>query len=218
MGARDDIAGLWPLFGLEVRTPRLTLRIPDDGDLAVLARLSDDIHPPDQMPFEIPWSIEPPEVRHPAFLQYHWGRRAAWTPEAWDIDLAVVADGEIVGCQGIRANLFAEQRTVVTGSWLHRPRQRQGIGREMRAAVLHLAFAGLGAAEARSTAYVDNPASQRVSEALAYTRTGEVDEEGTDGTTRRRIDYALDRATWEQHRRTDIAIVGLDRTRSRFGA
>lgn len=214
---RDELTELWPLLGLEVRTPRLTLRVPTDRDLVVLARLSDDIHPPDTMPFQVPWSIEPPEVRHPAFLQYHWGRRAAWTPEAWGIDLAVVADGAVVGCQAIGGDRFAEQRTVATGSWLHRPRQGRGLGREMRAAVLHLAFAGLRAERATSSAYVDNPASQRVSESVGYARTAETEEEGPDGTVRHRIDYVIDRAAWEQHRRADIEIAGLDRCRSLFG-
>ncbi len=217
MGLRDDLIELWPLFGLEVRTPRLSLHVPDDGELAVLARLSDDIHPPDRMPFTVPWSIEPPDVRHPAFLQHHWGRRAAWTPEAWGIDFAVIAEGELVGCQHIGANGFAEERTVITGSWLHRPRQGQGLGREMRAAILHLAFAGLGAERATSSAYVDNLASQRVSEAVGYTRTGEADEEGH-GMTRRRIDYGLERSAWEEHCRSDITIAGLDRCRALFGA
>ena len=36
-------------------------------------------------------------------------------------------------------------RTVGTGSWLGRPYQGRGIGKEMRGAVLALAFDGLGA-------------------------------------------------------------------------
>jgi RimJ/RimL family protein N-acetyltransferase len=42
----------------------------------------------------------------------------------------------------------------------------------MRAAVLLLAFDHLGATAARSGAYVDNPASLRVSEKLGYRRDG----------------------------------------------
>ncbi len=42
----------------------------------------------------------------------------------------------------------------------------------MRAAVLLFAFDHLGATHARSTAFVDNPASLRVSEKLGYRRDG----------------------------------------------
>ncbi len=46
--------------------------------------------------------------------------------------------------------------------------QRQGIGTEMRAAVLLFAFDHLGALRARTEAFVDNAASQRVSARLGY--------------------------------------------------
>ena len=42
----------------------------------------------------------------------------------------------------------------------------------MRAAVLHLAFAGLGALEAQTSAWIDNTASQRVSLRLGYVHEG----------------------------------------------
>ncbi len=53
-----------------------------------------------------------------------------------------------------------------TGSWLGRRYQGRGIGTQMRAAVLHLAFGGLGAQQAVSAAFEDNPASLRVSRKL----------------------------------------------------
>jgi RimJ/RimL family protein N-acetyltransferase len=39
---------------------------------------------------------------------------------------------------------FAVLREVHTGSWLGQRYQGQGLGTEMRSAVLHLGFAGLG--------------------------------------------------------------------------
>jgi RimJ/RimL family protein N-acetyltransferase len=42
----------------------------------------------------------------------------------------------------------------------------------MRAAALHLAFAGLGAREATSEAFADNRASNRVSQTLGYEPNG----------------------------------------------
>ena len=58
--------------------------------------------------------------------------------------------GAIAGTQGLSGRDFAVLREVHTGSWLGQRYQRQGIGTEMRAAVLHLAFAGLGAEYATS--------------------------------------------------------------------
>jgi len=67
---------------------------------------------------------------------------------------------------------FAILREVSTGSWLGREYQGEGTGTEMRAAVLHLAFAGLGAEYAVSGAFSDNPASQAVSRKLGYAADG----------------------------------------------
>ena len=54
-------------------------------------------------------------------------------------------DGRPVGIQDVIAANFPVLRGVDTYSWLGIDHQGQGFGREMRAAVLHLAFDGLGA-------------------------------------------------------------------------
>ena len=72
--------------------------------------------------------------------------------------------------QDIGAENFRAVRSVETGSWLGRAHQGQGIGREMREAVLHLAFAGLGAEEALSGAFEDNAASLATSRAVGLRR------------------------------------------------
>ena len=77
----------------------------------------------------------------------------------WHLPMAVVVDGDIVGVQAMLAEQFAVLRTVSTGSWLGRRYQGKGIGTEMRRAMLHLAFAGLGAEHALSRAFIDNDAS-----------------------------------------------------------
>ncbi|HSI97686.1 MAG TPA: GNAT family protein [Gaiellaceae bacterium] len=76
--------------------------------------------------------------------------------------------GALVGTQGIDAKRFAETRRVHTGSWLGRRHQRRGIGTEMRAAVLELAFGHLGARTAASDWLAGNEASRRVSAKLGY--------------------------------------------------
>ena len=78
-----------------------------------------------------------------------------------------------IGIQELRATGFPTLRTVETGSWLGRAFQGQGIGTEMRAAVLALAFDGLGAEVASSGAMDGNAASRRVSEKLGYEPNGE---------------------------------------------
>jgi RimJ/RimL family protein N-acetyltransferase len=98
---------------------------------------------------------------------------------------------------------------VTSFSWLAPGRRGQGLGKEMRAAILQLAFAGLGASEAGSDAFVDNEASNGVSRALGY------EPNGTDWDTRRgepaRIQqWRLPRDAWERVRRDDIELSGVE--------
>jgi RimJ/RimL family protein N-acetyltransferase len=216
MDARAELTAVWPLFGLEVRTPRLVLRLPDESDLATLGDLSDDVHAPDAMPFLQPWTRAPRHERRRNLLQHRWGQLAAWSPDRWELGLAVVVDHEVVGVQDVVATGFALRRTVSTGSWLHRPRQGHGLGTEMRAAVLDLAFAGLGAQRAESGSLDGNPASAAVSRRLGY---------GPNGTAihaiegQRRVEqrFVLERAEWEARRRGDITLAGIDACRPLFG-
>jgi RimJ/RimL family protein N-acetyltransferase len=202
----------WPLFGLEVRTPRLSLRYPSDADLAALGALSGDIHDPDEMPFNVAWSRRPDGVRERSILQYHWRARSLWTPEDWELLLVAVVDGAVVGTQGMEGTHWGARRTVATGSWLHRPRQGQGLGTEMRHAVLHLAFAGLGARRAETDAFAWNRASQGVTEKLGYRRNGDHLAPGLEpgDPPRLTLAYVLDRETWAARRRDDIEVVGLE--------
>lgn len=163
----------WPLAGLRVTTPRLELRLPDQDDLAALASLAaDGVHDPAVQPFTVAWTDVAPERRAHNVLQYHWRCWAEWQPENWELNLVALRDGIVVGTQGISARDFALLREVSTGSWLGRTYQGQGLGTEMRAAVLHLAFAGLGAQCAVSAAFPDNPASLGVSRKLGYQEDG----------------------------------------------
>jgi RimJ/RimL family protein N-acetyltransferase len=103
--------------------------------------------------------------------------------------------GEVVGEQVVSGHGFAVLREVQSGSWLGRRFQGRGIGTEMRAAVLHLAFAGLGARAARSAAFEDNAASLGVSRRLGYRPDGEEWVESR-GAARRTIRLRLDAAGW----------------------
>ena len=155
-----------PLFGLRVRTPRLELRLPTGAELVELYEIAAaGIHPPEEMPFGVAWTDD---LTQESFLAYHRSSRDTWTPESWKIDLGTWVDSVLAGVQGIGADGYAESRTVGTGSWLGSRFQGQGVGTEMRAAVVELAFRELGAAAVTSSAFEANAASRRVSEKLGY--------------------------------------------------
>ena len=122
----------------------------------------------------------------------------------------------VVGTQKVAAKDFAVLREVATGSWLGRRHQGRGIGTEMRAAVLHLAFAGLGAEYATSDAFTDNPASFGVSRRLGYQLDGIQRMVVRDrAVTLRRL--RLDRGGWQAHRTVEVTIEGLAECRDMFG-
>jgi len=129
----------------------------------------------------------------------------------------MVKEGDVVvGVQGMLATDFAVKRQVGTGSWLGQGYQGRGIGKEMRAAILQLAFAGLGAKRATSGAFEDNAASLAVSRGLGYVENGD-DIGAPRGTPVRQIRLLLTREAWEKKRRDDIQIHGLETCLPMFG-
>jgi RimJ/RimL family protein N-acetyltransferase len=79
----------------------------------------------------------------------------------------------------------------------------------MRQAILHLAFAGLGAEEAHSGAFEDNAASFNTSRSVGYQENGIDLAPRRDGSGRI-VKFRIDRETWETRRRDDIEIIGLE--------
>ncbi len=207
----------WPLFDLVVRTPRIELRLPDEDELVTLARLAGEgIHDPDWQPM-MGWTDQPSPQLERGVLHWHWGRRGDWRPEAWNYNPVVLVDGEVAGTQGMFANDFAKLGVVSTGSWLGRQHQGRGIGTEMRSAILHLAFAGLGSLQAESGYWHDNEPSRRVSERMGYEPNGERWLLRRDVRDREQ-EVRLTRTAWELGRRDDIEIVGLEPCLELFGA
>jgi RimJ/RimL family protein N-acetyltransferase len=207
----------WPLYGLRLRTSRLELRLPALEELDALAQLSiEGVHDPSWMPFAVPWTDLPPAERARSVMQFHWRTLAGWAPGDWNLQLAVFLDGVVVGVQGISARDFTIMREVRTGSWLGQRYQGQGIGTEMRAAVLHLAFAGLNAESAITAALTDNPASNAVSRKLGYQPNGLVRTRVRDalGYEQR---FTLDRDRWQQHRTVPVEIDDLEPCLPQFG-
>ena len=204
------LGSFWPLFDLVVRTPRLEWRLPRDEEFADLIAVVDaGVHDPELMPFTIPWTDQEPAVRAVSAAQHWWGARAHWSVDDWGFTGAVFVEGRPVGVQGMFAKKFRIVRSVESGSWLGKEYQGRGLGREMREAMLHLAFAGLGAQEAVSGAFEDNAASLAVSRSVGYIENGEGRMSRREESARM-IRFRLDRKTWEQRRREDIDIAGLD--------
>lgn len=208
MGSQGQVS-FWPLFDLVVRTPRLELRLPREDEFAALIEVVDaGIHEPGAMPFTISWTDGEPSGRARQSAQFWWGQRAHWSADNWAFTGAVFVQGRPVGVQEISATKFAAVRSVETGSWLGLSHQGKGLGREMREAILHLAFAGLGAEEALSGAFEDNTSSLATSRAVGYVENGEARSQRRDSSDRT-IRFRMSRQQWEGHRRDDIEIDGL---------
>lgn len=206
----------WPLFDLRIMTQRIEIRLPNDEELAELAHLaSKGIHDPATMPFLHPWTDEPSPALERGLMQWGWRHRAEWSPNHWTFNGAVFVGDEVVGVQSLMADQFAVERTVKTGSWLGRAHQGQGIGREMRSAILSFAFETLGAREALSGGFVDNEVSLRVSRALGYEESGRrtIDRRGQPAEM---MEFRLDVAKWRQSARTVTQVAGFQVCRDFF--
>src|SRR4051794_71019 len=163
-----------PLMKLLVRTPRLELRLATVAELRELALVARaGIHDADRMPFAVAWTdaAADPGFEN-EFVEHHLANLRDWRPDDWVLTLVAFAEGRPIGVQSIRGRRFERERTVDTGSWLGREWQGRGLGTEMRAGALELAFGRLGARRATSGAIQGNPQSLGVSRKLGYVETG----------------------------------------------
>lgn len=213
-------ASLFPPLRVRVTTPRLELRHATDEEIVALDTLAGEgIHDPSSMPFGFPWTDEDPATRGFGTYQAHARKRATWKPDAWAAMFALFVDGEPAGAQEVGATEFGIRREVGSGSWIGARFQGRGLGTEMREAMLHFVFEGLGALAANSGAYDDNPASNRVSTKAGYSRYGVgavVRRRGSKApggeSAERAIEvlYRIEREERLAHRRDDIVIHRLD--------
>jgi RimJ/RimL family protein N-acetyltransferase len=202
----------YPLLDVRVSTPMLELRGATDELLDQLAGLvrAGKTHA-DPAPYDDPMSFyEPdPDLRVANWLRAIWRRRGSVEPDTWRLYFVVIVDGRPVGEQTLTGINFSTLGTVTTFSWLSVDERGRGLGREMRAAILHLAFQGLGAEEAASDAFLDNHGSNAISRGLGYAPNG------FDWATRRGEPaqlnrWRLTRDMWEQRRRDDIELHNLE--------
>lgn len=211
---------LFPPLGLVVRTPRLELRVP--GSFEDAARLADlaaeGIHEPGFMPFAVEWTDGTPEqVRRRVFanalknIPYGMG---VTSHGEWQVKFVVYArelPNEPLGLIDVTAEDFHVTGDVRTGSWLGKRYQGVGYGKEMRTAVLALAFEGMGARRALTKAREGNAASLGVTRSLGYAFVGShpASSRGVDTLTH---EFEMTRDTWNgsRHLRPHVEWEGLD--------
>ena len=208
---------LTPLAVLRVRTPRLELRLGTHAEVLALAELAAaGIHPPGEMPFASAWTDG---AGTPGFVErfatFHEDQLAGWTPDDWTLNLLVWEGDTLAGTQGVSGAQFATKRTVATGSWLGHGHQGRGVGTEMRAAVLELAFVWLGAEAATSSWMKGNDASRRVSEKLGYEVVEETTQSPRPGESVRAWNVRRERAGWRSP--VPVTVDGIEPSLPLFG-
>jgi RimJ/RimL family protein N-acetyltransferase len=213
---------LWPLYDLRLVTAdpaigTLVLRMPEEAELPAFVELaSRGVHPPDEMPFSIPWTDLPSPQRERSSYQFYMSTRAGWTVDDWVLTLGVWVDGEPAGFQDLRAHEFPKYRTVATGSWLGVSFQGRGIGKLMRQAALSLAFDHLGAEVAETEAFLDNPASSRVSLGVGYEPNG-IGRLPQRGIARDSQRFRMTVEGWRSRPRPPVTVEGLESSLELFG-
>ena len=187
----------WPLHALTLTTPDLLLRGMTEADAHALAAVKPDDFTVDPDLPSVGFDVE----------QSYWRQMAGWRVDDWVLPFTVVHEGVPIGVQALEGKHFAVRRVVDSYSWLVRSARGQGYGKQMRAAVLSLAFEGLGATHAITEAWDDNVASLSVSRALGYTPNG-VMVERRDGGTGRMQHLVLPAEQWSCP--VPVRIAGLE--------
>lgn len=165
----DDLAELYPPFGLRVTAGAITLRLFRDSDLPAYAELiSSPLFADETAPYVFDWWTKGPEVRLRNAQQFLWTARGDINPAEWSLSLGVFEGNRLIGSQDVRGKDFATLRMVESGSYLRLDAQGRGIGTLMRQMMLVLAFDHLGATRAESGAIAGNHRSLAVSRHCGY--------------------------------------------------
>lgn len=206
----------WPLFDLRLTTPRLSLRHVREADLPVLiAGLPDDLELDPSLPS---LNLADPDADRGTWAcREYWRSLGLWRPDEWCLRLLVELNGRVAGVQTLEGSDFPELRTVDTASYLQPWARGRGVGKEMRAAVLALAFGPLRADWAVTSAWADNHASLGVSRALGYRDNG-VSLLAYQGRVGTQVHLRLEREDWlAGGLGADVEIRGFDACRPWFG-
>lgn len=206
----DRLVELWPAAGVRVRAGDLELRWVDDElavDLALLAGRG--VHTEDAMPFNYPWTRGTPREVAQSVLTFQWSARPRVGRDRLVLEWAVLVDGVPVGIQSASGENWSVLREVETGSWLGLEHQGRGIGRRMRALMLHVCFESLRADHVVSSAFSDNAASNAVSRRTGHEADG-VQRVVRDGVAATQNRYRMDRERWAAVRAANLGIIGAD--------
>lgn len=204
----------WPLHGIRLRTADLDLRVMTEADLPTLWELlPDDV---EMNPHATTYAgLDDRANRRAVLAQGYWRALGVWSPDDWALPFVVRSGGEVVGAQWLEGPDWRADRTVDSSSWLVAPARGRGLGKQMRAAVLALAFGPLQADAAVSSAVVDNGSSLGVSRALGYRDTHRSVLEHS-GETLQHV--RLERATWEGSGQAHgVVIAGVSQALPLFG-
>ena len=206
---RDDLAALYPQFGVTVAHAGLVLAPPTDVELLELAAIVGEpggIVEPGREPELLGWPAEQGAAAARRFLEHAWRLREVPTPSRWRMPLTVIEGGRALG-QVVLAHEYDDPAgTVRTSSWLARAEQGRGLGRRVRLMVLELAFSHLGAARAVTGATVGNAASLRVSARVGYRETHRAT--GAHGGVVE-IHLAVTPGVWRRRRLDDVVVDGV---------
>ena len=204
----------WPLHGIRLQTADLDLRVMTEADLPTLwALLPDDL---ELNPHATTYAgLDVPANRRAVLAQGYWRALGMWSPDDWALPFVARSAGAVVGVQWLEGPDWRSDRTVDSSSWLVAGARGRGLGRQMRAAVLALAFGPLGAEAAISSAVVDNAPSLGVSRSLGYHDTHRSVLEHS-GQTLQHV--RLDRSTWDASDLSrHIVVEGVVPARPLFG-
>ena len=189
--------------GLEVRGPRIGLRIPVPGDARRLFELAGD---PEVTRF-FSWGPYAAEGEAAAWLETLPERRE----QGLALELAVVdPDDWVIGITGV-FEVSKRDRRAVVGTWLGQAYWGTGANAESKALIAHLVFGSLRMERLGAWASVNNPRSQRALERLGFVREGTLRAFQRHRDERRDVvSYSLLRDEWEgsELAATDVVLRG----------
>jgi len=207
----------WPLFDLRLATPDLELRPMTEADQMALAEaLPDDV---DLDPAATTYAVDDERTsRGTVLFQSYWNAYGTWSVAHWRLNFAVFDAGELIGVQELEGTDFPVLRTVDTSSFLVAAARGRGLGKQMRGAVLSLAFGPMAAQAAITSAWHDNHASLGVSRALGYLPNGEMLHRHERGGVATMVHLRLTRADWLAGGMADqVTVSGFEPCRPLFG-
>ncbi len=111
---------------------------------------------------------------HEWIARHVWRSRAESAPDKWRrLSFLLEVDGDVAGSQDLKASDFPQLRIVESASWLGERFRGTGLGKAMRAMVLHFAFQALDATAAETESEEHNDAALGVTRSLGYQPCGD---------------------------------------------